>query len=173
MLKPYWPCFSSSDGIVIYNDESCKGPWWLRWPMWHLTSSLDSTFVFFGVKHLSELTRNVKLEKGFLRWPNQNTNTKLVEVNFEAVLRHKLPEGRNKIHWGCSHLITGWYNITIGRLRTGSGAVISRLYIFKYAIYDWVVKEVGQWYRLVEYIQLGGWGVGQSHLVKMPRHKVT
>ena len=81
MLKSYWSCFSSSDGYGIYNVESCKGTWWLRWPMWHLTSSLDSTFVFFGVKHLSELTRNVKLEKGFLRWPNQNTNTKLEKVN--------------------------------------------------------------------------------------------
>ena len=73
--------------------------------------------------YFSELTRNVKFEKGFLRWANQNTNAKLEKVNFEAFLRHKLPEGRNKLHCGCSQPIRGWFDITIGRLRTKSGAL--------------------------------------------------
>ena len=124
---------------------------------------------FLGCKiYLSKL--NVQLEKGSLRWANQNINAKLEKVNFEDFFKVTSCQGGGTNYvegWGCSQPITG-IDITIGRLR--SGAIISR---FKYAMYDWVVKEAGQWYRLVEYIQSGGWGVGQSHLVKMPRHKVT
>ena len=47
--------------------------------------------------YLSELTRNVKFEKGFLRWANQNTNAKLEKVNFEALFKTQAARGAEQI----------------------------------------------------------------------------